>query len=57
MTRAVDRKITVWMAGYYDDFMGARTVPDDLNVPTDTPLTGGLISIPDTLMLWWSERN
>ena len=36
MTRAVDRKITVWMAGYYDDFMGARTVPDDLNVPTDT---------------------
>ncbi len=36
MTRTVDRKLTVWMAGYYDDFMGARTVPDDLNTPTAT---------------------
>lgn len=29
--RAVDRKLTFWMAGYYDDFIGARAVPDDLN--------------------------
>ena len=36
MTRTVDRKLTVWMAGYYDDFMGARTVPDDLNTPSQT---------------------
>lgn len=36
MTRTVDRKLTVWMAGYYDDFMGARTVPDDLNTPSST---------------------
>lgn len=30
--RAVDRKLTFWMAGYYDDFIGARAVPDDLNI-------------------------
>lgn len=36
MTRTVDRKLTVWMAGYYDDFMGARTLPDDLNTPSQT---------------------
>ena len=30
--RAVDRKLTFWMAGYYDDFIGARAIPDDLNI-------------------------
>lgn len=30
--RAVDRKLTFWMVGYYDDFIGARALPDDLNI-------------------------
>ena len=29
--RAVDRDYTFWLAGYYDDFNGARAIPDDLN--------------------------
>ena len=29
--RDVDRRLTFWMAGYYDDFIGARAVPDDQN--------------------------
>tara|TARA_R110001632_G_scaffold7580_1_gene30246 strand:- start:21590 stop:28336 length:6747 start_codon:yes stop_codon:yes gene_type:complete len=33
--RAVDRKLTFWMAGYYDDFIGARALPDDLNIQGD----------------------
>lgn len=34
--RSVDRKLTFWMAGYYDDFMSARTLPDDFNTPSTT---------------------
>lgn len=30
--RDVDRRLTFWMAGYYDDFIGARAVPDDQNI-------------------------
>ena len=32
--RTVDRRFTFWMAGYYDDFLGAVALPDDLNEPT-----------------------
>ena len=31
MVRAVDRRFTFWMAGYYDDFMNAKAIPDDSN--------------------------
>jgi len=31
--RQVDRKYTFWLAGYYDDFMGATTLADDKNTP------------------------
>ncbi len=34
--RSVDRKLTFWMAGYYDDFFSARTLPDDFNNPNTT---------------------
>lgn len=34
--RSVDRKLTFWMAGYYDDFMSARAMPDDLNTQGTT---------------------
>ena len=34
--RSVDRRLTFWMAGYYDDFMGAVALPDDLNEPAVT---------------------
>jgi hypothetical protein len=33
MTRTVNRKYTFWLAGYYDDFMGATALPDDSNSP------------------------
>jgi len=29
--RTVARQYTFWLAGYYDDFIGARAVPDDMN--------------------------
>ena len=32
--RTVDRRFTFWMAGYYDDFLGAVALPDDLNDPS-----------------------
>lgn len=32
--RTVDRRLTFWMAGYYDDFLGAVALPDDLNEPS-----------------------
>lgn len=31
MVRVVDRRFTFWMAGYYDDFMNAKAIPDDSN--------------------------
>ena len=30
--RAVSRKYSFWLSGFYDDFIGARTIPDDSNV-------------------------
>ena len=33
MVRAVDRKYTFWVAGYYDDFIGAKVMPDEQNTP------------------------
>jgi len=35
MVRTVEKKYQVWLAGYYDDFNGARAIPDDRNKPTD----------------------
>ena len=36
MTRIANRKVSFWVAGYYDDFNSARAIPDDTNnaVPT-----------------------
>ena len=31
-------KYGFWLAGYYDDFTGCRTIPDDSNVPSATAL-------------------
>jgi len=39
MVRAVTQKYQIWLAGYYDDFNGARAIPDDRNQPTDTSYT------------------
>ncbi len=36
MVRSVDKKYQIWLAGYYDDFNGARAIPDDRNQPTDS---------------------
>jgi len=36
MVRSVNKKYQVWLAGYYDDFNGARAIPDDRNQPSDT---------------------
>ncbi len=33
MVRTVEKKYQVWLAGYYDDFNGARAIPDDTNSP------------------------
>ena len=33
MVRTVNKKYQVWLAGYYDDFNGARAIPDDKNSP------------------------
>lgn len=40
MVRTVDKKYQVWLAGYYDDFNGARAVPDDTNSPGSTRAHG-----------------
>ena len=29
--RTVSRKYSFWLSGFYDDFIGARIVPDDSN--------------------------
>ena len=36
MVRTVSKKYQVWLAGYYDDFNGARAIPDDKNSPGTT---------------------
>ena len=36
MVRTVEKKYQIWLAGYYDDFNGARAIADDLNQPSDT---------------------
>ena len=33
---AVEGMYVFWLAGYYDDFMGARTLPDNLATPSDS---------------------
>ena len=33
MVREVKDKYNIWIAGYYDDFTGARAVPQDMNTP------------------------
>jgi len=36
MVRTVKKKYQVWLAGYYDDFNGARAISDYTNSPSDT---------------------
>ena len=36
MVRAVNRNFNLWLAGYYDDFMNCRAIPDDRNEPSET---------------------
>tara|TARA_R110000824_G_scaffold32561_3_gene105054 strand:- start:9349 stop:16338 length:6990 start_codon:yes stop_codon:yes gene_type:complete len=36
MARSVTSKYGFWLAGYYDDFSGARAIPDDKNEPSLT---------------------
>ena len=36
MVRTVTKKYQIWLAGFYDDFNGARAIPDDLNKPSDS---------------------
>ena len=36
MVRTVKKKYQVWLAGYYDDFNGARAIADNTNSPTTT---------------------
>ena len=60
--RSVDRKLTFWMAGYYDDFMSARTLPDDFNTPNTAwssskthhgnPLNGWAVLNPRYTYAW-----
>ena len=40
MVRTVEKKYQVWLAGYYDDFNGARAIPDDTNSPGSTRAHG-----------------
>ena len=37
MVRTVDRRLSFWIAHYYDDFNAARSIADDLNNAEDTP--------------------
>jgi len=36
MVRTTERKLTFWLAGYYDDFTNAKAVPDDSNIMGST---------------------
>jgi len=36
MVRSVTKKYQIWLAGFYDDFNGARAIPDYLQLPSDT---------------------
>ena len=40
MVRHVTSMYNIWLAGYYDDFMGARAISDDFNTPSNTYSTG-----------------
>ena len=31
MTRSINKKLSFWLTGYYDDFVGSRAIMDDLN--------------------------
>jgi len=37
MVRSVTKKYQIWLAGFYDDFNGARAIPDYLQSPSDAP--------------------
>ena len=50
MVRAVDRYYNLWLAGYYDDFMNCRAVPDDLNQPSSNNTYSSLNSHHGNIM-------
>lgn len=64
--RQVNRKYTFWLAGYYDDFMGATALADDSNAPGGTwrsssthhgnPFTG-LAPLNPRYKYAWVERG
>ena len=39
MVRTVEKKYQIWLAGYYDDFNGARAIADALDQPSDVTFT------------------
>ena len=39
MVRTVEKKYQIWLAGYYDDFTGARAIADALDQPSDVTFT------------------
>ena len=64
--REVDRKYSFWLAGYYDDFIGARTLPDDSNTMGSTYLSSkshhgnpinGLAPLNPRYNYAWVERG
>mgnify|MGYP003108624950 FL=1 len=64
--RQVDKKYTFWLAGYYDDFMGATTLADDSNTPGGFWLTSsthhgnpftGLAPLNPRYKYAWVERG
>ena len=44
MVKTVDVNYSFWLAGYYDDFINARAVADDENVPSTTTVYSSLKS-------------
>jgi len=40
VVRTVDRKLNFWIAGYYDDYNGARALPDDANTAIPSSYDG-----------------
>ena len=39
MVRTFDTKYGAWLAGYYDDFTGARAIANDFNQPSSNSIT------------------
>ena len=44
MVRSVENNYNFWLSGYYDDFLNARAIPDDRNVPSGTTAYSTLTS-------------